>query len=171
MTLSSIETKVDALLAVLDDDIQHVEATITQLDTLRMLLIKRDEPALEQLLCELRDRGQTHSHIEHRRQALRQDLAEALGCDAGSLTLSILQKAVSGPRRAALAERQQRLKLQMRQLKREHTLTQTLVIDCARFNRSLMRAFFGADTERKTTYGATGAARHQTDMALVNLHY
>ncbi len=171
MTSSSIETKVDAMLAVLDDDIRHAEATIAQLDTLRMLLIKRDDTALEQLLRELRAQGQAHGRIEERRQALRQELADELGCDAKSLTLSALQKVLSGPRRVAIAERQQRLKSQIRQLKREHTLTQALVIDCARFNRSLMHVFFGADSERRTTYGATGVARHRTDMALVSLHY
>ena len=171
MTSNAIETKVDALLAVLDDDIRHTETTVAQLDTLRTLLIKRDEKGLEQLLRELQSRGQTYGTIEQRRQTLRQELADALGCDAQSLTLSALQKVLSGSRRAALAERQQRLKSQIRQLKREHTLTQMLVIDCARFNRSLMRVFFGADSERRTTYGATGVAKHQTNMALVNLHY
>jgi len=171
MTSSLIETKVDVLLSVLDDDIRHVDTTVTQLDALRTLLIKRDETGLEQLLRELRGQGQQYRAVEDRRQALCRELAGELGCDARSVTLSVLRKVVSGSRRAALADRQQRLKAQMQRLRREHRLTQALVVDCARFNHSLMRAFFGADGERRTTYGATGVARHQTDVALVNLHY
>ena len=171
MTSEAIETKVDALLVVLDDDIRHTEATVSQLDTLRGLLIKRDEAALEQLLRDLRDQGQTHRRTEQRRQQLRQELADELGHDAKTLTLSALQAVLSGPRRAALADRQTRLKSRIGRLRREHRLTHALVADCARFNQSLMRVFFGADSNRRTTYGATGVAKHQTNMALVDFHY
>lgn len=171
MIPNSIEANVDALLTVLDDDIRHTEATISQLDTLRTLLIKRDDAALEQLLRELREQGQVQGRIELRRQALRQELADALGGTAKSLTLSALQKALSGPQRAAVADRQMQLKARIARLKREYRLTHALVIDCARFNRSLMRVFFGADSDRRTTYGVTGLAKHQSDMTVVNLHY
>ena len=171
MIPNSIEANVDALLAVLDDDIRHTDATISQLDTLRMLLIKRDDAGLEQLLRELREQGQAQGRIEQRRQALRQELAGALGCDAKSLTLSVLQRALSGARRAAVADRQTQLKARIARLKREYKLTHALVIDCARFNRSLMRIFFGAESDQRTTYGATGVAKHRTEMTLVNLHY
>lgn len=171
MIARSIETKVDALLAVLDDDIRHTEATVVQLDTLRALLIKRDDAALEQLLRQLREQGQTQGVREQRRQALCRELAEALGCKAKSLTLSVLQKALSGPQRVAVSDRQSQLKAGIAQLKREYRLTHALVIDCARFNRSLMHVFFGAESNRRTTYGATGLAKHQSNMTMVNLQY
>jgi len=171
MTARSIETKVEALLTVLDDDIRHTEATVAQLDTLRALLIKRDEAALEELLRQLRQQGQTQGVREQRRQALCRELADALGCGATGLTLSVLQKALSGPQRAAVADRQSQLKIRITKLKHEYRLTHALVIDCARFNRSLMRVFFGADSVRRTTYGATGLAKHQSDMTMVNLQY
>lgn len=171
MISNSIEANVDALLAVLDDDIRHTEATIAQLDTLRTLLIKRDDAALEQLLRELRERGQAQGRIEQQRQTLRCELANALGCDLKSLTLSVLQQALSGPRRAAVADRQKQLKATVRRLKQEHRLTHALLLDCARFNQSLMRVFFGAESDRRTTYGATGQAKHRTEMTVVDLQY
>ena len=171
MIARSIETKVDALLAVLDDDIRHTEATVAQLDTLRALLIKRDDAALEELLRQLREQGPAQRAREQRRQALRQELADALGYKAKNLTLSALQKSLSEPQRAAVADRQSQLKARITQLKREYRLAQALVIDCARFNRSLMRVFFGAGSDRQTTYGATGLAKHQSDMKMVNLQY
>ena len=170
MMLRTLEVKVDALLAILDDDIRHVEATISHLDRLRALLIKREDRALEQLLGELPEHEQAQARTEQRRQALRRELADELGYGAQRLTLSALQRALSGPRRAAVADRQTQLKSRLGQLKREYTLTHALVAECARFNRSLMRVFFGADADRKATYGATGVVQHQTGAGLVSLH-
>jgi len=169
MMANSIETKVDALLTVLDEDIRHAETTVGLLDTLRSLLIKRDDAGLEQLLRDLRNRTQTYGSIEERRQALRSELADALGYDAAQMTLSILRRRLSGPRRAAVADRQMQLKSWLGRLKREYALTQRLVVDCARFNRSLMDVFFGVDSRSRTTYGATGALKHQTGMGMVSL--
>ncbi len=169
MMSDSIETKVDALLTVLDEDIRHAETTVGLLDALRSLLIKRDDEGLEQLLRDLRDRAQTYERTEDRRQALRRELAGELGCDPTKMTLSILKRQLSGTRRAAVADRQMQLRSWLGRLKREYALTQKLVADCARFNRSLMRVFFGVDGESKTTYGATGAVKHQPGMGMVSL--
>jgi len=169
MMANSIEMKVDALLAVLDDDIRHAETTVGLLDTLRSLLIKRDDAGLEQLLGDLRDRARSYERTEQRRQALRSELAEALGCDVGAMTLTALKKQLSGPRRAAVGEKQTQLRSWIGRLRREHALTQKLVADCARFNRSLMGIFFGVDSISKTTYGATGAVRTQPNTGVVSL--
>ena len=171
MTSSTLEAKVDALLAVLDDDLRHTEDSISQLDTLRTLLIKRDEKALEHLLRDLQERGHAREDLDQRRQAMRQALADELSFDARDLTLTVLRKVLPGSLRSAVAERQTKLKAQIARLKREYRLTQALVLDCARFNQSLMRVFFGAAGERQTTYGATGAVRYGNDMAMVDLHY
>jgi hypothetical protein len=157
-------------LAVLDEEIHHSETTLSQLDRLRSLLIKRDDVALEELLRDLREQGQAQERTEQRRQELRQELADALGCDVKTVTLSALQTVLSDPRRGAVSDRQKRLTSQIDLLAREYRLTHALVADCARFNRSLMRVFFGSDSDRKTTYGATGAARHQTGAGMVSLH-
>jgi len=45
-TMPGIEAKVDELLAVLDEDIRHVRASLLRLDELRSLVIKRDQAAL-----------------------------------------------------------------------------------------------------------------------------
>jgi hypothetical protein len=169
MMAHSVETKVDALVAVLDEDIQHAETTVELLDALRRLLIKRDDAGLELLLRDLRNRAQSYGGIEERRQRRRQELAEALGYNVSEMTLSVLRRRLSGPRRAAVADRQMQLRLWLGRLKREYVLTQRLVADCARFNRSLMDVFFGVDNRSRTTYGATGAVKHQAGMGMVSL--
>ena len=166
---SGRQARVAALLEVLDEDIRHVETTLVQLDTLRGLLIKRDDGALEQLLGEIHRQGETYAHTECRRRELRRSLAADLGCTEKDLTVSELLTRLAGQDRAALAERQMRLKVLIAQLKREHTLTSLLISDCAKFNRSLLRIFFGPAGKAGTTYSPTGAARHPTGTAVLNM--
>jgi hypothetical protein len=161
--------RVAALVDVLDEDIRHVEATLVQLDTLRGLLIKRDDRALETLLEEIHMRGEAYAATEYRRQELRRELAAELGRSEKDLTLSELLAQLTGPDRTALAERQKRLKVLIGQLKREHTLTSLLISDCAKFNRSLLHVFFGPAGKTGTMYSSTGAAQHPIGTALLNM--
>jgi hypothetical protein len=172
MALSpATETKITALLDVLDADIRHVETVLLRLDALRALLIQRDEGGLECLLEDIQRQSEAHLANEQKRQALRRELAAQLGCRGEELTLSALKGKLSGPNRSALAERQTRLKTLVEQLKREHTLTALLIADCARFNRSLMRAFFGLTGRGNMTYSPNGAAQPQSGTALMNLQF
>jgi hypothetical protein len=163
------ERKVTALLEVLDADIRHVETVLSRLDALRALLIKRDDGGLECLLEDIRRQGEARLAHERQRQALRGELAAELGCRGEELTLSALQARLTGPSRTALAARQARLKTLVQQLQREHTLTMVLIADCARFNRSLLRAFFGLVGRGNTTYRASGVAQPPSGAALMNL--
>ncbi len=171
MVSSWIETKVDALLEVLDEDIRHTEATLSQLDLLRTLLIKRDDAGLERLLCDLRQSTESREAGLQRRDALRAELAAELGCDPTTMTLSALKGILSGSRRQAVVERQARLKTLVAQLKREYALTTALLADCTRFNRSLMDVFFGSEARSKPTYNARGAMKPSSNTSLMNLHY
>jgi thiamine pyrophosphate-dependent acetolactate synthase large subunit-like protein len=169
MTTSVVESKVEQLLGVLDEDIRHLETTLAQLDALRGLLIKRDDAALDQLLGEIRARTETYAANERMRQVLRADLALALGCGMSRLTLSKLESMLPEPQRAAIVARQERLKSLVVELKREHTLTAVLVSDCSRFNQRLVRAFFGPGSQAGVTYSPSGATRQQTSATLMNL--
>jgi len=168
---SEARVRVAELLGVLDRDIQHVEATLLWLDALRALLVKRDDQALETLLAEIHRQGETHAATEQRREQLRRDLAADLGWPLCEVTLSGLLTRLTEPTRTRLAERQTRLKVLISQLKREHTLTSVLIADCANFNRSLLRAFFGPACKTGTTYSRAGASRHPTGMSLLNMQF
>ena len=168
---SEVEARVAALLSVLDEDIRHVEATLLRLDRLRGLLIKRDDGALEVLLEEIRQEGETYGTTERRRQEIRRDLAADLGCEERDLTLSVLLTRLTKDRRAAMEERQTRLKTLIGRLKREHTLTTLLITDCARFNRALLQVFFGPAVKTGTMYSPAGVAKHATGTALLNMQF
>jgi thiamine pyrophosphate-dependent acetolactate synthase large subunit-like protein len=169
MTSSVVEMKVERLLAVLDEDVRHLETTLAQLDALRGLLVKRDDAALDQLLGEIRGRTEVYAANEQMRQALRADLALALGCDLSRLTLSKLQSMLPDRHRAALAARQKKLASLIAELKREYALTAVLVSDCARFNRTLVRTLFGAASQVCVTYSPSGQARQPTNATLMSL--
>ena len=187
MVLSTMEAPIAALLDVLDEDIRHLESTMSRLDMLRSLLIKRDHAALEKLLDEIRQQADAYKTNEHKRQQLRRALAADLGCPERDLTLSILQKELAGPagpdaqpRRAAalcaecgaaLADRQARLRSLAARLTREYTLTMLLVRDCARFNRSLMNVFFGSGGRGGARYSPTGAAKHEIGTTLMSMQF
>jgi len=169
MRANAIESTVEVLLTVLDEDIRYVEVSLSQLDALRSLLIKRDDAALEQLLGQLQGHAQMRVANDRRRQSLIGELAVMLGCEANELTLSKLHAALGDVQAQAVASRQQQLKSLVTDLKREHRLTTMLISDCARFNRSLMRVFFGSRGAETTTYGATGQASCQSNVGLMNL--
>jgi len=163
------ETKIEMLLHLLDEDIRHVEVVLTRLDTLRTLLLKRDDKRLESLLEEIRQQADTYAAHEQQRQMLRGGLAAELGCRPNDLTLSKLKGQLSGPHRMALAERQTRLRALIAQLQREHMLTTLLIADCARFNRALRRALFGVLGHGNVTYRPTGATQPQGGASLMSL--
>jgi hypothetical protein len=169
MTVCATEAKVEQLLGVLDGDIRHLETTLSQLDTLRRLLIERDDASLDRLLGEIRSRAEAHACNEQARQALRADLARTFGCDGRHLTLSRLQALLPEPQRACIAARQARLKSLIAELNREYTLTAALVSDCSRFNRTLMRALFEPSGQSTVSYSPSGAAKRQMNTSLVSL--
>jgi hypothetical protein len=169
MTLPVVDTKVEQFLAVLDEDIRHLETTLSRLDALRSLLIKRDDTALEKLLGEVRGQGQECSANERMRQSLRTALARSLGWSGSRLTLSGLRAVLPEPQRAAVTARQEQLKSLVARLHREYTLTAVLVADCARFNRMLLTTLLGPAGQWGITYRPNGAARQQANAVTMSL--
>jgi len=171
MMLSTVQEKVAALLDVLDEDIRHIEVALSRLDTLRTLLIKRDDASLEKLLDEIRKETETYATNEQQRQMLRKAIATHLGRNGTDLTLSEIQTLVEGSSRKALQDRQVRLKSLTAQLRREYTVTAVLLSDCARFNRSLMQAFFGPGSQGGITYSPSGTTRQQSHTTLMSMQF
>lgn len=171
MRLPAMEATIAALLEVLDEDIRHLESTLSRLNILRSLLIKREDAALQKLLDEVRGQAEAYQANERKREQLRTDLAVDLGCAPRDLTLSKLAGALAGQAvGVALADRQARLRTLTAQLKQEHTLTVLLVRDCMRFNRSVLHVFLGSGGGG-ATYSATGAAKHEINATLMNMTF
>ena len=160
-TAISVEDKVDELLTVLDKDIRHIQQSLSRLDELRSLVIKRDDTALGKLLERIRDESDSYRSHELKRQSIRQELASALGCGP--------EAGLSKVKRERVARKKAELISLIKKLKREHLSTALLLSECARINRTLLKDVFKLGNTGTVYYGSKGATKRQSDMAFVNL--
>jgi hypothetical protein len=171
MVSPGLEAKVKALVAILNDDIGHLQAALQRLDRLRGLLIKRDDAGLEKLLTDLASEAETYSVGERERQSLREDIAGQLHCEAKKVTLTLLAQSVPLSQQDDVIACQTRLQSLIGQFKREYMLTSLLIADCARFNRALINVFLGQNGRGNTCYGVAGTVARPADAALMSLHF
>ncbi len=168
---NTIESKVDQLLGVLDEDIRYIHDGLLQLNELRSAVIKRDDAALNRLLSTIRAKADSYAANESNRQALRKDLANALGCNVEQMTLTKLASRLPIEKKAQVASKKVELKTLINELKKEHLSTSMLLSECARFNNLLLRSIFDLGKTGTVTYRANGAANRQMDGTFVNLRF
>lgn len=169
MKMTRMELDADLLIElneVLDLEQRRVEQTLTELNDLRSAVIRRDEAGLQELLIRIQGRQSDFIPLDQRRQYLRQRLAEWLGCDLDRLNLTRLIRGLPAEQGDPLRQRQQQLYKQVRQLKMEHHLTGLLLADCARLNRTLLRAILGGVGD---SYNAQGRSNWQVQDRLVSV--
>jgi len=168
---TTIENKVDELLAVLDEDIRYIHDGLLQLNELRSAVIKRDDAALHRLLGTARVKADFHAANESNRQTLRKELANALDCNVEQMTLTKLENHLPIEKKSQVASKKNELKALINELKKEHLSTSILLSECARFNNLLLRSIFDLGKTGTLTYRANGAANRQMDGTFVNLRF
>jgi len=171
MTGSELESKVDELLVVLDEDIRHIKRTLSQLNELRASVVKRDDVALGRLLESVQVESDSYRNSELRRESIRKELALALDCDLEQFTLSRLEAALEQEKRADVMRVKTALRTLVEELKKEHFSTILLLSECARFNSQLLQSVFGFGKTEILTYDSSGSTRRRPDMGFVNLHF
>jgi len=170
--ITAIQDKVDQLLSVLDKDIQHIQDSLSCLNELRSLVIKRDDVALSKLLQSIQAESDSYVSNEQQRQSLRKDLANALGCQVEQITLSRLAAIVPEEKKAQVTGIKTKLRTLVEQLKKEHLSTALLLSDCARFNNLLLKAIFDLGKAETVMYSPSGATKQSAlgrSMAFVSL--
>lgn len=168
---TQIEDKIDELLAVLDKDIEHVQGSLSELNELRSLVIKRDDTTLGKLLGSIRAEADSYAANESKRQSIRRELAGAFGCNVEEMTLSRLETILPEGKKVQVADRKAKLRTLIQQLKKEHSSTAMLLSECARFNHLLLRTIFDLGKTGAATYSSNGAAKQQMATNLVNLQF
>ena len=171
IAITEIEDKVDVMLDVLDKDIQHIQQCLSHLNELRSLVIKRNDVALSKILERIQHESDSYRNNELKRQSLRKELANILGCNFEQMTLSTLEAAMSEEKKARVTERKTKLRALIKELKKEHLSTALLLSECARFNHLLLKSIFDLGKSEIVTYSCNGATRRQTDMGFVNLRF
>jgi len=166
-----IESKVDELLDVLDKDIEHLELSLIWLNELRSHVIKREDVSLSELLGNIKSEARDYSDNEIKRQSIRQELANSLGCKFEEMTLSNLATFLSEEKKSKVEEKRKQLRELALKLKNEHIGTMLLLSDCARFNRKLLNNIFDFKKTETVTYNSNGFTKRQADTNFVNLKF
>lgn len=171
LTIQRIQGKIDELLVVLDEDIRHTQQSLSRLDEMRSLVVKRDHAALSKLLVKIEDESGSYSANESKRQSIRKELAVAFDCGVEEMTLSRLETVLAGEKKSQVARRRTRLKSLTEELKREQLKTSMLLSDCAKFNGVLLQSVLELGRTGVITYGSDGAARPRNDSAFVSMQF
>ncbi len=170
-TKVEINWKVDELGTILDKDIRHIEESLSWLNELRSLVIKRDDVLLGELLKRIQSAMDSYSANESRRQLVREELAQDLGCELKDVTLSRLEKLLPEEKRTELTQRKDKLRLLTGKLKKEHLSTMLLLSDCARFNNLLLRSILEPLRSNTLTYDCGGSTKRDAETAFVNVKF
>jgi len=164
-----IEDKVDRLLACLDQDVQHMQESLLQLNEMRRLVIKRDEAALGKLLESIQTEAGCNRDHELNRKSIRKELADSLGFGIEQMTLSTLQEFLPEAKKDHVIRIKAKLISLSAELKKEYLSTALLLSECARFNNLLLKGVFNLGKTESLHYNSNGETRRQIDMAFVNL--
>jgi len=165
------QSKIKELLIVLDGDIEHIRKSLSLLNELRSLVVKRDDESLSKLLESISGQAQDYENHQAKRLSIRKDLAQALGCRTREVTLSALEGVVPEENKAGITGRKEQLRSLTEQLKKEHLSTTMLLSDCAKFNHMLLENVFKLSRDQTVTYDSAGIAEHQNKMAFMNLQF
>ncbi len=165
------DDKINELAACLDNDCKHIHDTISQLNELRELIIRRDDAALGKMLEIVLAKSEDYRKNELNRQSIREELAKELECPVEQITLSTLEENVSETARTKLTETKSKLKSLIEELRKEHLSTALLLNECARINNMLLKSIFNMGKTDVVSYDSKGTTRKQTDMAFVNLQF
>ena len=164
-----LENKIDKLLAHLEHDIEYLQSCLQYLDELRKNVVKRDEPALRDLLEVIQVESNSYKQHESARGVIRRELADYLGFGIGQVTLSALQKYLPENKQAQITASKTRLKALIYKLNKEYSSTMLLLSECSRFNSLVLKSIFAMAKTGGTTYCPKGTAKLQNDAAFVNL--
>ncbi len=171
MNAMAVEEKVEKLLACLDEDARRIEESLSQLNQLRTLVIKRDDEALGRLLESIQAQSDQHSRQQQDRQSVRTELANAFGCSLEQMTLSALQKKLPEAERERVNQMRAKLKGLVAELRKEYAGTMLLLSECSRLNNLLLKSIFKLGGTGDVYYNANGVVRRQSKTAFVNLQF
>jgi hypothetical protein len=165
-----LEKKVNELLDVLRDDIENMKQNLQKLNKLRLLVVKRDNAALETMLNQIRAEAGLHEANESRRKAARGRIGEILKCKPDQVTLSRLEGFVADEQKIEIGQIQTELRNLIRKLSGEHKSTIALMAELERFNRLLLDNIFEKTKVQSVTYNPSGTATRYGDSAFVSFH-
>jgi hypothetical protein len=153
-----LETDVDELLRLLDEQIELLGVRKSQLERLSSGLVEHDDAGVEALLEEMERAAVLQAAADSRLARQRERLAGQLGWEVGQTRLSRLIGLVDPERGRALEQRRRHIGLLAKQVTRQHMETTFFLCECARINEMMLRALRPA-TAPVLTYGARASSQ------------
>ena len=168
-TLSlEFDNYIDPLIAVLENDIEHIDSTVEMLDQLRSMVIKRDDKSLNLLLEKARIKAQKYATVENRREMIRKELARIWGCETKEMTLTKMIHILPPERSEQVRQARNKLESLLARFKAEHLSTYMLLSECSRFNGEILSALLSGRRD-ESTYNRQGSMKWQNKQSIVNL--
>lgn len=165
----AVKIKVDELMTALDRDIELLEMNLERLDSLRAALIKRDERLMKELLGNVKDSSGVQSANDSKRERIRFELAELLGCGAADLTVTMLITIMPEDQSQRLMEKKSLLLSLTSKLNQEHVNTGMLLAEYTKLNRLFLNKIFADNKTDSQVYNSRGAVSSSSDAAFMNL--
>jgi hypothetical protein len=171
--ISEKEKKVEELLGVLDKDIEYLELSLSSLNELRSMVIKRDDALLGRLLEIIQQRSGCYRGHELSRESLRKELAVIFCCSSEEMTLSRLEieEELAVELREQITAKKERLSFLAGQLKNEHKATFYLLSECTRINKMLLHGMLDFGGPGTVSYNSNGTASKQADTSFINMRF
>jgi flagellar biosynthesis/type III secretory pathway chaperone len=144
------------LLAVLDEEIALLNKKTGELESLSGAIVERDNDRFGPLLEQMEQTHQGQAATDVKLDALRNTLAEKIGCEPSEMKLSRLIDLLDEQDRLTVDYRRQQIILLTEQLRKQHAATMILLAESARINRMLLENLFPQSQPVKT-YSAAGA--------------
>lgn len=168
MLSPSLQQALDEVNAFLEAQTAQAQTTLDRLDALRAAVIRRDEDALEELSGQVQAESARKAQYERATQMLREKLSALLNCPAEAVCVSRLCEHLPVEARGDLTQRQGLLQGLVRRLNNELRATDSLLRECARFNRVLLNSLVG-NSQQTATYDARGVSRWNLQGSLMNM--
>lgn len=168
MIRPGMETVVEELLAVLDDEMELLELKRSQLAELSEALLHSDNGAVEALLEQIEQAQKVQVPLDLRLKTLRETFAGALGCSSRELRLSRLIAELPQEQATAVTRRKRQVAHKVDQFRRQHLQTTMQLAECSRITGMLLDSLLPAG-EVVVTYSAGGADHWRAGAGLLDM--
>ena len=165
-----LDLKIEEFLGVVESEVEHLGVTLGLLNDLRECVIKRDDKGLGRLLESVRGESDKRLANEFKRNLLRDEIGELLGCEGRDVTLSRLEGLTGAVRKEQISSGKKKLIGMTKHVQKEHFKTVSLLCEFSRLNNLMMNKLFEKNRGDGGTYSASGQKR-QSDLNLMNFKF
>jgi flagellar biosynthesis/type III secretory pathway chaperone len=162
-----VDPLLDALVKLLDAEIQQMRTQSEQIQGLGEAIARRDETALGALLARVEGEQSRQQALEEQTGRIRAALAKHYGLDIEEARLGVLLERVPPRWRGPLGERRQGIIDMAESLRRQNYEAAVMLYECTRVNRRLLECLTCGENS-VDTYDSEGSSRRRYASGTLN---